>query len=640
VAKPVVRLRVVQVAFGLAVLAVVARAAQVQVVRGAAYRDAARAQRTEHVVLPARRGTIYDRNGVPLALTREVYHVGVAPRELRDRARDARALAAALRVSRQAVDRALRREYAYFGGPYGAGQVAALRAVRGVHLTSELVRFYPSGDFARALIGHPADDGRPAGGLERVLDTLLAGTPGSAVVLRDSHGRRFESPSRLRAFPVAGSDVVLTVDAALQDIVERALADALDRYDAEGGDVVVLDPRSGEVLAVASRRADGSTPPTAFTSVFEPGSTAKIFAAAALLQGNLASPRDSVYAERGVWVQKYRTIHDDEPEEWLTLRGVIQVSSNIGIVKFAQRLPAEVEYQTLRGFGFGTPTGIEFPAESRGTLERPDRWSGITAGQLSMGYEVAVTPLQLAAAYAAIANDGVLLRPTLIREARGPDGVPRVRQRPEPVRRVVRPEVAAELRSMLRGVVYEGGTGSTAALSTYEVAGKTGTARRVIGGGYVPGAYTATFASLFPAEDPQMVMVVKLDDPRGAYARLTAAPVTRSVIEQVLASRSSALDAWRLGTRTSPLAAPPPVGAGSVPYVLSWPLPRDSTPVPARPVPNVRGLTLRKAAGALHRSGFQVRVQGWGLVTATTPQPGTRAAAGSVVILVAGPARP
>jgi cell division protein FtsI (penicillin-binding protein 3) len=208
------------------------------------------------------------------------------------------------------------------------------------------------------------------------------------------------------------------------------------------------------------------------------------------------------------------------------------------------------------------------------------------------------------------------------------------------VRRVVRPEVAAELRSMLRGVVYQGGTGSTAALSTYELAGKTGTARRVVGGGYVPGAYTATFASLFPAEDPQIVMVVKLDDPQGAYARLTAAPVTRSVIEQVLASRSSALDARRLGTRTSLFTAAPAVGVGSVPYVLSWPLPGDSTPPPARPVPDVQGLTLRKAAGALHRSGFQVRVQGWGLVTATNPQPGTRAAAGSVVTLVAGTSRP
>ncbi len=635
-AKPVVRLRVVQVAFALAVAAVVARAGQVQLAQGAAYRAMARQQRTERVVLPARRGTIYDRNGVPLALTREVYHVGVAPRELRDRARDTRAIAVALGLSGRAVDRVLRRPYAYFGGPYAASQVAPLRRVRGVHLTSELVRFYPSGDFARALIGRPAEAGRPAGGLERVLDTLLAGTPGSAVVLRDSHGRRFESPARLDAFPTPGNDVQLTIDAALQDIVERALADAIDRYDAEGGDVVVLDPRSAQVLAIASRRADGATPPTAFTSVFEPGSTAKIFAAAALLQAGLVSQRDSVYAERGVWVQRYRTIRDDDPEEWLTLRGVIQVSSNIGIVKFVERLAAAQEYQMLRDFGFGSPTGIEFPAESRGSLERPDRWSGVTAGSLAMGYEVAVTPLQLAAAYAAIANDGVLLRPTLIREARAPDGTLRFRQQPEPVRRVVRPEVAAELRSMLRGVVYEGGTGSTAALSTYELAGKTGTARRATDRGYAPGAYTATFASLFPAEDPQLVMVVKLDDPQGAYARLTAAPVTRSVIEQVLASRTTALDAWRLGTQSEPAAASRPVGTGSVPYVLSWPLPRDSGPAQARPVPDVTGLTLRKAAGALHRSGFQARVRGWGVVTTMSPQPGTSAAAGTVVTLVAG----
>ncbi len=635
-AKPVVRLRVVQAAFALAVVALVVRAGQVQLAQGAAYRAAAREQRTERVVLPARRGAIYDRNGVPLALTREVYHVGVAPRELRDRARDVRAIAVALGLSRGAVDRVLRRPYAYFGGPYAASQVESLRRVRGVHLSNELVRFYPSGDFARALIGRPAGEGRPASGLERVLDTLLAGTPGSAVVLRDSHGRRFESPARLDAFATPGSDVQLTIDAALQDIVERALADAIDRYDAEGGDVVVLDPRSAQVLAIASRRADGATPPTAFTSVFEPGSTAKIFAAAALLQTRVASPLDSVFGERGVWVQPYRTFHDDEPEEWLTLRGVIQVSSNIGIVKFVQRLPAAVEYQTLRDFGFGTPTGIEFPAESRGSLERPDRWSGVTAGSLAMGYEVAVTPLQLAAAYAAIANDGVLLRPTLIREARAPDGTLRFRQQPEPVRRVVRPEVAAELRSMLRGVVYEGGTGSTAALSTYELAGKTGTARRATNRGYTPGAYTATFASLFPAEDPQLVMVVKLDDPSGAYARLTAAPVTRSVIEQVLASRTTALDAWRLGTQAAPAAAAPPLGTGSVPYVLSWPPPRGATPRGERRVPDVTGLTLRKAAGALHRNGFQARVRGWGVVTATSPLAGASAPVGAIVTLVAG----
>lgn len=632
-AKPVVRLGVVQVAFGLAVVAVVARAAQVQLVRGAAYRAHAHTQRTERVVLPARRGAIYDRNGVPLALTRDVYHVGVAPRELRNRARDAAVLARALGLARATVDRALRRPYAYFRGPYTASRVEPLRAIPGVHLTSELERFYPSGDFARSLIGWPENEGRPASGLERTLDTVLAGRAGSAVVLRDGQGRRYESPARLGAFPVPGRDVYLTLDAALQDIVERALAEAIDRYDAEGGDVVVLEPRTGEVLGLASRRADGSTPPTAFTSVFEPGSTAKVFAAAALLQANLVTARDSVYGERGVWVQPYRTIRDDHPAEWLTLASAIQVSSNIGIVKFADRLDPGPQYLMLRTFGFGAPTGIEFPAESRGSLERPDRWSGVSAASLAMGYEVAVTPIQLAAAYAAIANDGVLLRPTLVRETRSADGTVRYRQRPEPVRRVVRPEVARQLRGMLREAVYEGGTGSTAALSVYQLAGKTGTARRATARGYIAGAYTATFASLFPADDPQLVMVVKLDDPRGAYARLTAAPVTRSVVEQALAARTTALDAGRLGTE----AAPPreaTVGTGSVPYVVVWP-PPDASPATARRVPDVTGKSLRAAAATLHQSGFQARVRGWGVVTTMTPAAGTSAAAGTVITLVA-----
>jgi cell division protein FtsI (penicillin-binding protein 3) len=633
VAKPQVRLQVVQLAFGLGVAAVLARAGQVQLLEGARYRAAAAAARTEQVVLPAHRGGLYDRNGVPLALTREVYQVGIAPRELRNVRRDLRAVAAALGLSTIAVERGLRRPYAYFPGPYSASDVQPLRGMDGVHLTHEVSRFYPRPELARSLIGRPAEEGRPASGLERALDTLLAGAPGSAVVLRDGHGRRYESPARLAAFPVSGDDVYLTIDAELQDIVERALADAIERYDAAGGDLVVLRPQTGEVLALASRRADGSATPSAFTGVFEPGSTAKIFAAAALLEAGLVRERDSVNGERGVWVQQYRRIKDEHPADWLTLRQVIQVSSNIGIVKFAARLDPAQQFVMLRAFGLGMPTGIEFPTESLGGLDRPERWSAVSAASLAMGYEVSVTPLQLAAAYAAIADDGVLLRPTLIGEVRAPDGSVRYRQVPEPVRRVVRSAVAEELRSMLRGVVYEGGTGSTAALSTYELAGKTGTARRSGTRGYLPGAYTATFASLFPAEQPQLVMVVKLDDPNGAYARLTAAPVTRSVIEQALAARTTALDAGRLRSHAAP-AGGPALGEGSVPYVLAWPPARVTAAAPAHRIPDVTGLSLRAAAGTLHRSGFQARVRGWGTVAAMAPRPGTSAAVGSAVTLV------
>src|SRR6185503_2164006 len=424
------------------------------------------------------------------------------------------------------------------------------------------------------FLGRPASDGRPADGIERMLDSLLAGRAGSAVVLRDGTGRQYESPSRLDAFPVAGSDVYLTIDAELQDIVERALADAMQRFSASGGDIVVLDPRSGEVLAVASRTAAGVPVATAFNSPFEPGSTAKLFAAAGLLTRDRVKPADSVWGEQGKYQLPLRRtpITDDHPERWMTLDRVIAVSSNIGIVKFASRLRADEQFDMLRRFGLGSPTGVEFPTESPGILEFPHRWSGTTAASVAMGYEVAVTPVQLAQAYAAIANDGVMLQPTLVKAIRRPDGQMVYRHTPEVVRRVVSREIATRLRQMLRGVVsLEGATGTTAALSTYEVAGKTGTSKRAGPRGYIPGAYTASFASLFPADQPQLVMVVKLDDPKGAYARLTAAPVTRSVLEQLLATQSRSLDRARL-KGNAPVSSPDAtIEAGTVSRVFTWP---------------------------------------------------------------------
>lgn len=637
-AKPGVRLGVVQFAFGLGIVALIGRAAQIQLVRGGRYAEIARSQRTQKVVLPARRGGIFDRNGVPLASTQESFHVGVAPNELKNRRQDAKKIASTLGLPPQEMERALKRRYAYFNGPFSAARVEPLRSIRGVHLTAEFVRFYPDPRFARMLLGRPGGDGRASEGIERVLDSVLSGRAGSAVVLRDGSGRQYESPSRLDAFPVPGNDVFLTIDADLQDIVERALTEAIQRFHAAGGDIVVIDPRSGEILAVTSRRADGSVPATAFGSIFEPGSTAKIFAAAALLSLDRVKDTDSVWGESGRYRMPRRPqpITDDHVEGWMTLDKVIAVSSNIGIAKFAGRLAPEEQFEMLRRFGLGSTTGVEFPAESRGRLALPRDWSGVTAASLAMGYEVAVTPLQLAQAYAAVANDGVLLRPTLVKTIRQLGGEVIYDHTPEPVRRVVSAEVAARLRHMLRGVVsLEGATGTTAALTNYEVAGKTGTSRKAGLGGYIEGAYTASFASLFPAEQPQLVMVVKLDNPKGTYARLTAAPVTRSVLEQLLAAQTGSLDRARLkGTPEAP-APDIAVEEGSVPYVVSWPAaPRESSSV-ARTVPDVRGLTLRAAARRLHREGLQARVNGWGTVVGTTPPAGATVSPGTAVLLTA-----
>src|SRR5881396_2041948 len=454
-AKPLVRLRVVEIVLGAALLALVLRAGQVQLLEGRKYAAAAKAQRTERVVLAARRGTLFDRHGLGLALTQETYHVGVAPNELRDPTRDAATIAHRLRLAPRDVERGLRRRYAWFAGPFTTLEVQPLRTVRGIHLEPVLRRFYPAPEFARAVIGRVGEDGRGGGGggggLERLLDTLLAGTPGAAVVLKDRAGREYESPARVIAEPIAGSDVVLTLDAELQEIAQRALDDAIDNMEADGGDVVMLDPSTGEVLAVASRRADGSMRPSAFTETFEPGSLAKIFAAAALITYQRIRPGERVSGEGGRYRLPGRVVTDEHPLPSLTLADAIRVSSNIALVKFAARLHPDEQYGVLRGFGFGAPTGVQFPAESPGRLRPPREWSRPSSASLAIGYELAVTPIQLAAAYGAIGNNGVLLEPTLIREIRAPNGTVRYRHRPEPVRRVVTPQVAAKLRDLLRG---------------------------------------------------------------------------------------------------------------------------------------------------------------------------------------------
>jgi len=642
-AKPAVRLEFVERGVFAVLALLVVRAAQVQLLEGRRWAEAAQAQRTERIVLQARRGTLSDRHGTPLALTQETYHVGVAPNELRDPARDGALIARQLGLAARGWQEALHRRYAYFAGPFSALEVRPLRSIRGVHLEAVVNRFYPAPELARATIGRVGDDGYGASGMEKTLDSLLAGRSGSAVVLKDRAGREYESPARVIAQPVAGYDVELTLDAELQEIAQRALDDALRRMDADGGDVVMLDPATGEVLAIASRQRDGTARPSAFIDTFEPGSIAKIFAAASLLALKRVRPGEHVSGEDGTYRLPGRTITDEDPQPTLTLADAIRVSSNIAIVKFAARLTPAEQYRTLRDFGFGTLTGIEFPGEAAGRLRPPSEWTRPSAASLAIGYELSVTPIQMAAAYAALANGGLLLQPTLIREVRSPEGRLLYRHEPEPVRRAVSPETATGLRDLLRGVV-ERGTGAEAALTNFPVAAKTGTARRVVNGHYAAGQYTASFAALFPADKPQLVLVVKIDNPhKGShFAAQTAAPVTRSMLEQALAARTVALDRARLSTAAPPTAAVPLEGDGGVvPYVVPWPYQPDSVDAGRRQtVPDVTGLRLREAVRALHRRGFRVALKGWGTAEHTWPAAGDSAATGATVTLFAEPVTP
>ncbi len=652
-AKPTARIAAIQFGFALGILALLTRAAQLQIVDAERWESEAARQRTEKVVLPARRGALYDRNGIPLAITQEFYHVGVAPNELEDVRAAFVLLVRNLGVSAPALNREFqaRKRWIYLHGPFNATQVQALRRVNGIHLTGEFQRFYPSRELARPIIGALSPD-RPVGaaGLEGALDSLLTGRPGEAVLLKDRAGRRYDSPGRKTRDPIAGNDVTLTIDAELQEIAERGLDDAIGQMEAEGGDVVFLDPNSGELLALASRQAAAGGAPSAstFTDPFEPGSTAKLFTAAALLAHDRVTLTDAVSGENGLWnmpttsTGKTRAITDAHAQRGsLTLARAIQVSSNIAMAKFSSRLRPEEQFEMLRDFGFGTPTGAEFPGESRGILALPHRWQPMyTRASVAMGYEFGVTPVQLAAAYAAIANDGVLLAPTLVREVRDPAGEVLYRHQPEPVRRVVSSAIASKLREFLREAAGEGGTGEQAQLTNYSVLGKTGTAVRFVRGQYVHGQYTASFAAIFPADHPQLVVIVKIDNPRGKYyGGSTAAPVTRMMLQQALASRRVAIDRGRLAARDSvePGSARPlaEASAGPPPVIVTLPYRASPGTDAPRPVPDVAGRSIREAALALHRRGFRVSLRGLGRVVRTIPAGGEAARPGSSVMVLA-----
>jgi cell division protein FtsI (penicillin-binding protein 3) len=648
--RRVSRLGAINISLLAFALALVGRAAWVQLWQGNAWAARAERQHFTDAAVPAPRGDVLDATGQRLAESREMVRLAVAPREVRDPSALRRALGGA-GVPNDWIARATdtKRAWVVVPGRYLPSDVARAVTLRGVYSDAVSERVYALSPGLRALIGQVNGDGEPVDGIELSLDSLLHGSAGSATLLRDARGRRFEAPDDPGVAPSKGRTVTLTVNHELQEICERALDDAVSQLGASGGDIVILDPHDGAVLAMASRRA-GRSGVTALTEPFEPGSTMKPLVAAALLQGGFVRPEDRVDTYNGTWTIFGRTINDVERGLGkLSLRDVIRVSSNIGIAQFAQRFTPRQEYEALRDFGFGTPTGLPFPTEASGTLRAPKDWSKMSPASLAMGYEVAVTPLQLAAAYAAIANGGELLEPTLVREIRSEDGTVLYHHERRVVRRVVSPEVAATVRGIL-GEAVEKGTGMRADLTNFSVAGKTGTARLNAGGGYALGKYYASFIGLFPANDPQYVILVKLDDPAKGYAGLTAAPVTHAVLQAALAARDAALDRGALASSalhrvantppadTTPAATPRDStrdSLNSVPVVVALDAPVAGAPKRDElvAVPDVHGMALREAVSALHGAGLRVQL-GRGASGTTVPAAGAHVKRGATVRLL------
>jgi cell division protein FtsI (penicillin-binding protein 3) len=624
----------------LAVLATgfVSRAAQLQIVQGSRWQERVETQTTATVAVPAMRGTIFDRNGKALAMSMPEYRAFFAPAQSENVQRDAQTIAALLDLSRSQARRLTSRSTGWISiGQVGMAKREALSRGVGpaVEFEPVVTRVYPEGNLARALLGTLTTEGKGGSGLELVLDTLLSGIPGQRVGRRDARGELFPIPETPNTPASPGKDVYLTLDANLQAIAESALESALEQTGSSGGDVLMADPRTGEILAVASRRGGSIGTVPAFTSPYEPGSTVKPFLLATILAEDLARLDDRVYAEHGTYRTAHRVITDVHPYDTITVSQVIEVSSNIGAAKLAGRIEPGVQYRYLRDFGFGTPTGIDLPGESAGLLRRPDEWSALSPASLAIGYELMTTSLQLVMAYGALANGGTLLEPALVREVRSDSGSVWRFER-QPIRQVIDGATARSVSNVLQAAVEVGGTGTEASLATLKVAGKTGTARIASGGGYADRRYAASFVGYTPAHDPQLVIMAKLEDPKGhVYGGLTAAPVTRAVVQAIVATRGRGL----IETGSGPLIRTrldwESGAAVQSPYRLAA---AETVPEPRvaernQLLPDLRGLETRAAVSRLHSLGLRVELRGSGRVAGQEPPAGTRVVRGATILL-------
>lgn len=653
-------------------IALVGKAGYEQLYRHAYWAKQGQTQHYATSDLPAPRGEILDETGEVLAESRALTQIRVAPREVKNRA----ALAAAMRTAgvdpkwiRASTDTT--NKWVEIPTLFMPETIAAVAATRGVYPKSIMDRVYSNAGGIERITGRiDPRTGKALDGIELSMDDVLRGDTARVRVPRDNSGQKLDAPADA-AMPKPGSTVTLTINRGLQDICERALSNAVDSLGATGGDIVVMNPHTGDVLAMASKRLDPKAyANTAVSEPYEPGSTLKPFVAAALLDRHLARPDEVMNLNNGEFELDGRVIHDDHKEPALSLSDVIKYSSNIGIVKFSMRMTWQQKYETLRNAGLGTSTTIPLPGESSGLLNPPVKWSKQSAASVMMGYEVLVTPLQLATAYSAIANGGELLEPHIIKEIRAADGTVTYQASRRVVRRIMTPASATELQHMLREVV-EGGTSTHADLATIDVAGKSGTAKRALHGKYQAGAYTASFVGLFPGDRPQYVVLAKLDNPQKTiYGGVAAGGVTNVILRAALAARDAALDlhqlsssvhapkpdtsaesrraarakaaadsAWRAAERAPKVVAAPadtdPRTSAS--YVVKLPAVRRIAPpvTTVRPIPDVSGMTLRTAVRTLHSAGFRVELMP-GTALQTVPAAGTPWMPGRVVKLSGG----
>jgi cell division protein FtsI (penicillin-binding protein 3) len=534
---PLSRLYAFLLAFLLCSVALVARAVNLQVMETEFLQGQGEARFMREVEIPTRRGNIVDRSGEPLAVSTPVDSVWVNPVELLQTPEDIDPLAKVLNLNADEIERRLNqrsgREFVWIKRrlhPDVAAQIEALE-LQGVYLQKEYRRFYPAGEVAGHVIGFTNIDDVGQEGLELAYNDWLQGKPGSKRVIRDRKGRTVEHVEVIREAQ-HGHELRLTLDRRLQYLAYRELKRTVLKHGARSGSVVLLDVATGEVLAMANQPSYNPNQPSqdtdslrnrAVTDVFEPGSVMKVFSVAAALEAGLVKPDTPIDTTPGTINVSGHTISDHHNYGPIDVTRIITKSSNVGATKLALEMDAEQLWSVYDRFGFGDVSGVGFPGESAGVLRNHRRWRRVEQATLSYGYGLSTTTLQLASAYAALADEGRMRRPSLIQGATNP------------VVSVIDPQIARDVAAMMETVTGPEGTGKQARVKNYRVSGKTGTSRKASAAGYAS-RYVATFAGFAPSSNPKVVCVVMIDDPSDGqyFGGAVAAPLFSTVMTGAL----------------------------------------------------------------------------------------------------------
>lgn len=602
-------------------VAVALRAIHLQVYDGERLARLGERQHLQERIFVPKRGNILSRSGDSLAISIESQSVYVRPRRLKSSKKTVPALARALKMKPREVRRKVASDKPFVWlkrqvTPREVQRVKALK-IEGIGLSDEPKRYYPQGHLAGQALGLVGRDAQGLEGIERSYDGYIRGKTRSSMVERDALGRRVLVTGLDDLKMTPGANLRLTLDTTLQHLAEKHLEATVKRFRAKGGTVVMADPFTGGILALASypffnpnqfRRQDRDRwRIRAITDTYEPGSVFKAVLAAAALEDGVVGREDLIFCEFGRYGYGGRTIHDFKEYGWLSFAKVLQLSSNIGVTKVADKLGKERYHQYIRRFGFGEKTGIDLPGEVAGTVRPPSRWRPIDLATASFGQGVAVTPLQMVMAISAVANGGLLMRPYLVDRVVGEDGEILVRHRPEMVRRVVGRATARTVAGILKGVVAEGGTGTRAALTGFEAAGKTGTSQKAEKGGYSKTKRVASFVGFVPADEPRFVLLTLVDEPTvNVYGGVVAAPLFRRIAAPALHA---------LGMTPNPRflpEVPPGRDAGVIRVSRKAPGQRKSSGKGGRP--NLVGLSMREAVDRAKRLKFSVLLRGHGYV--------------------------